>query len=64
MQQRCLEVRALGRVGYANALDLQKELEMRGLIQEVQGSKLQHAARIAALLERAGIRAALLEIET
>ena len=43
---------------------LQKELEMRGLIQEVQGSKLQHAARIAALLERAGIRAALLEIET
>ncbi|MBK6724035.1 MAG: lipoyl(octanoyl) transferase LipB [Acidobacteria bacterium] len=27
MQQRCLEVRALGRVGYANALDLQKELE-------------------------------------
>jgi len=37
---------------------------MRGLIQEVKGSKLQHAARIAALLERAGIRAALLEIET
>ena len=27
MQQRCLEVRALGRVGYANALELQKELE-------------------------------------
>ena len=27
MQQRCLEVRVLGRVGYANALDLQKELE-------------------------------------
>lgn len=43
---------------------LQKEREMRGLIQEVQGSNLEHAARIAALLERAGIRAALLEIET
>lgn len=27
MQQRCLEVRRLGRVGYANALELQKELE-------------------------------------
>lgn len=27
MQQRCLEVRKLGRVGYANALELQKELE-------------------------------------
>ena len=27
MHQRCLEVRKLGRVGYANALDLQKELE-------------------------------------
>ncbi|MBP6004963.1 MAG: lipoyl(octanoyl) transferase LipB [Pyrinomonadaceae bacterium] len=27
MPQRCLEVRRLGRVGYANALDLQKELE-------------------------------------
>ena len=27
MQQRCLEVRSLGRVGYANALELQKELE-------------------------------------
>ena len=27
MQNRCLEVRRLGRVGYANALDLQKELE-------------------------------------
>ncbi len=27
MQQRCLEVRLLGRVGYANALELQKELE-------------------------------------
>jgi lipoyl(octanoyl) transferase len=27
MHQRCLEVRRLGRVGYANALDLQKELE-------------------------------------
>jgi len=27
MQQRCLEVRKLGRVGYANALDLQKNLE-------------------------------------
>ncbi|MFM9905791.1 MAG: lipoyl(octanoyl) transferase LipB [Pyrinomonadaceae bacterium] len=27
MQQRCLEVRRLGRVGYANSLELQKELE-------------------------------------
>jgi lipoate-protein ligase B len=27
MHQRCLEVRRLGRVGYENALDLQKELE-------------------------------------
>ena len=27
MHQRCLEVRRLGRVGYANALDLQKKLE-------------------------------------
>lgn len=27
MHQRCLEVRSLGRVGYANALRLQKELE-------------------------------------
>ena len=27
MHQRYLEVRRLGRVGYANALDLQKELE-------------------------------------
>ncbi|MEO6050914.1 MAG: lipoyl(octanoyl) transferase LipB [Pyrinomonadaceae bacterium] len=27
MHQRCLEVRRLGRVGYANALDLQRELE-------------------------------------
>ncbi len=27
MPQRCLEVRRLGRVGYRNALDLQKELE-------------------------------------
>lgn len=27
MPQRCLEVRRLGRVGYANALELQKELE-------------------------------------
>lgn len=27
MQQRCLEVRRLGRVGYGSALDLQKELE-------------------------------------
>ena len=27
MHQRCLEIRRLGRVGYANALDLQKELE-------------------------------------
>lgn len=27
MQQRCLEVRRLGRVGYANALDMQKVLE-------------------------------------
>lgn len=27
MQQRCLEVQRLGRVGYANALDLQKDLE-------------------------------------
>lgn len=27
MQNRCLEVRRLGRVGYATALDLQKELE-------------------------------------
>ena len=27
MQQRCLEVRRLGKVGYANALELQKELE-------------------------------------
>lgn len=27
MHRRCLEVRRLGRVGYANALDLQKELE-------------------------------------
>ncbi len=27
MQQRCLEVRSLGRVGYAKALELQKELE-------------------------------------
>ncbi len=27
MHQRCLEVRRLGRVGYANAVDLQKELE-------------------------------------
>src|SRR5262245_12003593 len=27
MHQRCLEVRRLGRVGYANSLDLQKELE-------------------------------------
>jgi len=27
MHQRCLEVRRLGRVGYANALELQKELE-------------------------------------
>ena len=43
---------------------LQKEREMRGLIREVQESKLEHAARIGALLERAGIRAALLEIET
>lgn len=29
MQQRCLEVRKLGRVGYANALELQKELESK-----------------------------------
>lgn len=27
MHERCLEVRKLGRVGYANSLDLQKELE-------------------------------------
>ncbi len=27
MHQRCLEARRLGRVGYANSLDLQKELE-------------------------------------
>ncbi len=27
MHQRCLEVRRLGRVGYANGLDLQKQLE-------------------------------------
>ena len=27
MHQRCLEVRRLGRVGYANSLELQKELE-------------------------------------
>ncbi len=43
---------------------LQKEREMRALIREVEESPLKHAKRIANLLERAGIRAALLEIET
>ncbi len=33
MDQRCLEVRRLGRVGYANALDLQKELETEVIAQ-------------------------------
>lgn len=39
MQQRCLEVRKLGRVGYANALELQKELESE-VIAERKGDYL------------------------
>ncbi|MSR43917.1 MAG: hypothetical protein EXS15_00955 [Phycisphaerales bacterium] len=42
---------------------LQKEREMRGLIREVHDGNLAHGARIASLLERAGTRAALLEID-
>jgi len=38
---------------------MQKSQEMHRLVAEVRGSNLQHAPRIAALLERAGIRAAL-----
>ncbi len=43
---------------------LQKERETRELIREVEAGRLPHGTRIAALLERAGTRAALLEIET
>ena len=40
-----------------------KAREIRSLIREVQESNLSNSRRIAALLERAGIRAALLEID-
>ncbi len=43
---------------------LQKERETRALIREVESGNLAHGSRIATLLERAGTRAALLEIET
>ncbi len=43
---------------------LQKERETRALIREVEAGHLAHGARIAMLLERAGTRAALLEIES
>jgi glutamate dehydrogenase len=42
---------------------LKKELELRGLVGEVRASALARGERIAQLLERAGIRAALLEID-
>ncbi|MSR69527.1 MAG: hypothetical protein EXS17_04195 [Phycisphaerales bacterium] len=42
---------------------LQKERETRALIREVHAGNLAHGGRIAALLERAGTRAALLEID-
>lgn len=37
MQQRCLEVRRLGRVGFGRALDLQKELEAEVIAQRDLG---------------------------
>ena len=43
---------------------LLKERDIQALISEVRASKLPHSERIAALLERAGTRAALLEGET
>lgn len=42
---------------------LQKDRELRKLIGEVRDGKLKHGARIAALLERSGTRAALLDID-
>ncbi|MSR28808.1 MAG: hypothetical protein EXS03_04430 [Phycisphaerales bacterium] len=42
---------------------LKKDRELRGLIGEVRASDLRHGERIAALLERSGTRAALLEVD-
>ncbi|MSR18717.1 MAG: hypothetical protein EXS00_06070 [Phycisphaerales bacterium] len=54
-----MDVGAVGEV----VLDyLHKDREMRALLAEVRASGLKHSERIATLLERAGTRAALLEI--